>query len=79
MRSFLSALALTGVVAAATASPTGKYFDKFVFVMLENEDSSKVISDPNFAAFTKTGLQQTNYHGVSHVSQPNCKKHFVML
>lgn len=70
MRSIVAALALLGVVASA---PTGKMFDKYIFVMLENQDLASILADPNFKAIAAMGLLQTNYHGTAHPSQPNCK------
>ncbi len=71
MRFLLASLALSGVVVAA--APTGKMFDKFIFIMMENYDKASILADPNFSAVAATGLLQSNYHGVSHPSQPNCK------
>ncbi len=75
---FSFALALSGVAAA----PTGKWFDKFVFIILENESYGAVYSNPYFQALAATGVLQTNYHAVAHPSQPNCEslnKHLSML
>ncbi|KAI9355295.1 phosphoesterase family-domain-containing protein [Zopfochytrium polystomum] len=63
-----AALAINGVAADA---PVGKWFDHYVFVILENEDLAPVIKNDVFGAFAKKGLSQTNYHGVAHPSQPN--------
>jgi hypothetical protein len=73
MHSFLFALALSGVVATVASAPTGKWFDKFVFIVLENQDIANILSDPNFKAIADSGLLHTNYHAVAHPSQPNCK------
>jgi acid phosphatase len=61
------------------AAPTGKYFDKYIIVLLENQDLDSILADPNFKAIATKGLLQTNYHGVAHPSQPNCKSQQELL
>lgn len=76
----LFALVVSGSYAI---SPSGKWFDKFVIVILENEDVSAVLNNTYFRSMASSGILQTNYHAVTHPSQPNCKKnallHFRLL
>jgi hypothetical protein len=62
------------VVVSCTAAPTGKWFDKYMIVLLENQNIASILNDPNFKNIATEGLLQTNYHGVAHPSQPNCKQ-----
>ncbi|KAJ1567652.1 hypothetical protein HK405_005239, partial [Cladochytrium tenue] len=62
-----AALLATG----AAAAPTGKWFDHYVIVVFENEDLAPIIKNQVFANFAASGLEQTNYHGTAHPSQPN--------
>jgi acid phosphatase len=64
---------LTQATVNTNPVPTGKWFDKFVFIVLENQDIANILSDPNFKAIADSGLLHTNYHAVAHPSQPNCK------
>ncbi len=51
---------------------TGQWFDKYVFLILENQGFNAVYSNSYFQALAATGVLQTNYHAVAHPSQPNC-------
>ncbi|KAI9208373.1 phosphoesterase family-domain-containing protein [Polychytrium aggregatum] len=67
-----TALAAASLAVSAVAAPAkGKYFDKFIFVILENNDYPDVMKDPYFASLAARGLLMTNYHGTVHPSQPN--------
>ncbi|KAI2602790.1 phosphoesterase-domain-containing protein [Hypoxylon sp. NC1633] len=60
---------------AKTLSPTshvkGKAFDRLVVIWLENTDYDMAIGDPNLAWVAKHGITLSNYHAVTHPSQPN--------
>jgi len=60
---------------AKTSSPTsslkGKTFDRFVNIFLENTDYDLAASQAGLHALAKQGITLTNYHGVTHPSQPN--------
>jgi len=59
-------------------APIGNSFDKYMIIVLENHDFDNVLRDTNYRAIAAKGLLQTNYHAVTHPSQPNCKyMHFV--
>ncbi len=66
-------LGLTTAGKPGPRPPKGKSFDKYIFIVLENQDITNILKDPDFAAIAKVGLRQNNYHGVAHPSQPNCK------
>ena len=66
-------LSLTVAAATAQQAKAGKWFDNYVLIVLENQDYSSVISNNDFMKVASTGILHTNYHGVSHPSQPNCK------
>lgn len=57
------------LVASAVAS--GTWFDRLYVVVFENTDYSVAIADPNFNKWAQKGKLLTNYHAVSHPSQPN--------
>ena len=59
--------------AAQQYPPTGQWFDNYIVLVLENLDYKSVISNTVFEKVASTGILQTNYHGVTHPSQPNCK------
>ncbi|KAI1469502.1 phosphoesterase-domain-containing protein [Daldinia caldariorum] len=60
---------------AKTLSPTshvkGKAFDRLAIIWLENTDYDMAIGDPNLAWLAKRGITLSNYHAVTHPSQPN--------
>nr|CAG8562994.1 15041_t:CDS:2 [Entrophospora candida] len=62
-------LLVNGVISQNTV--VGKAFDRIAIFVFENNDYNIVINDPNFADFAKKGLLLTNYHAVTHPSQPN--------
>ncbi|KAF8933761.1 acid phosphatase [Dissophora ornata] len=63
-------LALIAVSASAQAVK-GKAFDHIFIIFLENTDYDLAYSDPNLQAFFNQSLLLTNYHGVTHPSEPN--------
>ncbi|KAI1384367.1 phosphoesterase-domain-containing protein [Hypoxylon trugodes] len=60
---------------AKTLSPVsnvkGKAFDRLAIIWLENTDYDMAIGDPNLAWLAKKGITLSNYHAVTHPSQPN--------
>lgn len=74
---------VTGVIAAAaavvSAAPlekrivSGKNFDHFMVIVLENENYATVMADPYFStvAAKHNGNLLTNYQAITHPSQPN--------
>ena len=73
MSKSLSILFFLVLSAIAAAAPTGKWFDKYVVVVFENMDLKSILSNSVFSDIASTGILQSNYHGVTHPSQPNCK------
>ncbi|KAJ3380610.1 hypothetical protein HDU84_005715 [Entophlyctis sp. JEL0112] len=67
----LSASFALAVAVAASAKPSGKYFDNYIFVVMENTDIVNVLKNEQYASLLKDGVEFTNYHGVIHPSQPN--------
>ncbi|TPX12902.1 uncharacterized protein E0L32_006782 [Thyridium curvatum] len=84
MKPTAAGLLLAGL-AVATASPTttcstnsstpsapkGKWFDRFVVIVLENTNRGTTFGDPYFLNLTNMGMYLDNYHGTTHPSQPN--------
>ncbi|KAJ5585318.1 acid phosphatase [Penicillium hispanicum] len=56
---------------AWTSNVTGKAFDRFYQIWLENVDYSNAASDPNQKWLASKGITLTNYYGTGHPSQPN--------
>ncbi|KAL7627211.1 hypothetical protein AAE478_003987 [Parahypoxylon ruwenzoriense] len=60
---------------AKTLSPTsnvkGKAFDRFAIIWLENTDYDMALGDPNLAWLASRGITLSNYHALTHPSQPN--------
>ncbi|KAI1144670.1 phosphoesterase-domain-containing protein [Hypoxylon sp. FL0543] len=60
---------------AKTLSPIsnvkGKAFDRLAIIWLENTDYDMAIGDPNLAWLAKRGITLSNYHALTHPSQPN--------
>lgn len=50
---------------------TGKVFDRFVEIWLENTDYDKAAGDPSLAYLASKGITLSNYFGVTHPSEPN--------
>ena len=46
-------------------------FDHVVVIILENADYSQVKKDGSFTALAKTGILYSNFHAITHPSQPN--------
>jgi hypothetical protein len=49
----------------------GKYFDRILIVNFENTYINSTLKQPYFSKLTYNGTLLTNYHGVTHPSQPN--------
>ncbi|KAJ3282011.1 hypothetical protein HDU79_010311, partial [Rhizoclosmatium sp. JEL0117] len=64
-----SVLALAAT--AMAAAPVGKYFDNYIFIVMENEDAINVLRNSEYASLLKSGVEFTDYHGTVHPSQPN--------
>lgn len=45
---------------------TGKVFDRYVEIWLENTDYDKAAGDPNLAWLASKGITLSNYFGVTH-------------
>lgn len=45
---------------------TGKVFDRYVEIWLENTDYDKAAGDPNLAFLASKGITLSNYFGVTH-------------
>ena len=69
----LGSLAATIVAAQDTPRPPrGAVLDHYIIVVLENQDAASILQDDNFRSIAAQGILQTNYHAVTHPSQPNC-------
>ncbi|KAJ3115560.1 hypothetical protein HDU96_000441 [Phlyctochytrium bullatum] len=68
-----AAAVLASYVASADAvCGSGKYFDKILTIILENEDAVNVYNDPYLGGtLAKEGYLLTNMFGTAHPSQPN--------
>lgn len=49
----------------------GRAFDRVFIIMLENELESAVLQDDYMRSLQARGVRLSNYHGVTHPSQPN--------
>jgi acid phosphatase len=49
----------------------GPAFDRFFIIMLENELESAVLQDDYMRSLQTRGVRLSDYHGVTHPSQPN--------
>ncbi|KAJ5389032.1 uncharacterized protein N7496_000100 [Penicillium cataractarum] len=49
----------------------GRWFERFVVVVLENTNKGVTMGDPYFLNLTHWGMLLGNYHGTTHPSQPN--------
>ncbi|KAM0753985.1 hypothetical protein T439DRAFT_310856 [Meredithblackwellia eburnea MCA 4105] len=50
---------------------TGKSFDRFIQIWLENTDYNTAASSPVFQSLAKQGVLLNGYYGVTHPSEPN--------
>ncbi|KAJ3094889.1 hypothetical protein HK100_005988, partial [Physocladia obscura] len=63
--------ALLALAATALAGPTGKFFDNYIFVIMENNDLTATLKSPEYAALIGQSVEFLDYHGTIHPSQPN--------
>ncbi|KKK20303.1 hypothetical protein P175DRAFT_0502574 [Aspergillus ochraceoroseus IBT 24754] len=49
----------------------GKWFERFVVIVLENTNKDVTFGDPYFLNLTNMGMVLGGYHGTTHPSQPN--------
>ncbi|CAJ2511195.1 Uu.00g068200.m01.CDS01 [Anthostomella pinea] len=70
---FASLIGLIGLLwrVDAAAVVSGRAFDRFISIWLENQDFAKVAADPDFTDIRKHGILQTRYYAQTHPSQPN--------
>ena len=64
---------LVATVASGKQAISGKWFDHYVVIMMENLDIASALNNVDFQKVASSGILHTNYHAVSHPSQPNCK------
>lgn len=50
---------------------TGKVFDRFIQIWLENTDYAQAASQPVFQSLAEQGILLSGYFGVTHPSEPN--------
>ncbi|KAJ8122972.1 hypothetical protein ONZ43_g963 [Nemania bipapillata] len=67
----IAAARATALTLSPTSSVTGKTFDRFVQIFLENQDFSIAAGDPNLAYLATKGILLNNYYSITHPSQPN--------
>ncbi|KAI0878654.1 phosphoesterase family-domain-containing protein [Hypoxylon argillaceum] len=67
----IAAARATALTLSPTSSVTGKTFDRFVQIFLENQDFSIAAGDPNLAYLATKGILLSNYYSITHPSQPN--------
>ncbi|KAH8586538.1 phosphoesterase family-domain-containing protein [Bisporella sp. PMI_857] len=67
----VAAARATAKTLSPTSSVKGKKFDRFVTIWLENTDFDLAAGDVNLNALAKKGITLTNYHALTHPSQPN--------
>ncbi|AZZ37471.1 hypothetical protein CIK05_11925 [Bdellovibrio sp. qaytius] len=68
---FLLGLCSIFISAAAFAGASGKYFDRVVYVVFENENYVAAIKGPFFTKLAKGGAAFTSFTAVTHPSQGN--------
>ncbi|RMZ83006.1 hypothetical protein DV737_g1764, partial [Chaetothyriales sp. CBS 132003] len=61
----------TAKSSSPTSNVSGKAFDRFVIIWLENTDYTMAVEDPSLAYLASKGITLSNYFGVTHPSQPN--------
>ncbi|KAI2794688.1 hypothetical protein POX_a01289 [Penicillium oxalicum] len=73
---FSHSLALSGLLASVSAvpmatGPSGKWFDRFVVVVMENTNKDTALADPYYRQLADEGVLLDGYQGTTHPSQPN--------
>ncbi|KAG0327210.1 hypothetical protein BG000_001043 [Podila horticola] len=71
LASTLSVVSGVPVEKRAPSIVPGDSFDKFFMIVFENMDYRKVAANPYFSSLAKKGNLLTNYHAITHPSQPN--------
>ncbi|CEO60381.1 hypothetical protein PMG11_05010 [Penicillium brasilianum] len=71
-----SGLVFSGLLASASAvpiatSPSGKWFDRFVVIVMENTNKDTALADPYYRQLADSGVLLNGYQGTTHPSQPN--------
>ncbi|KAK9345533.1 phosphoesterase family-domain-containing protein [Lipomyces starkeyi] len=67
----IEAAAATVVPEEYTSTVSGKAFDRFVVIWLENTDYDAAFGQADLAELAESGLLLTNYFAVTHPSEPN--------
>ncbi|KAK6084379.1 acid phosphatase [Seiridium cupressi] len=67
----VAAAQATALTLSPTSSVSGKTFDRFVQIFLENQDFDIAAGDPNLAYLATQGILLDNYYSITHPSQPN--------
>ncbi|KAK9430317.1 phosphoesterase family-domain-containing protein [Lipomyces doorenjongii] len=67
----IEAAAATVVPEDYTSTVSGKAFDRFVVIWLENTDYAAALGQADLAYLAESGLLLTNYFAVTHPSEPN--------
>ncbi|KAK9238084.1 phosphoesterase family-domain-containing protein [Lipomyces kononenkoae] len=67
----IEAAAATVVPGEYTSSVSGKAFDRFITIWLENTDYSAAFSQADLVYLSQYGQLLTNYFAVTHPSEPN--------
>ncbi len=49
----------------------GRYFERVLIIVLENQNYGDAIVDPYFNSLSKNGASLTNFHAITHPSYPN--------
>lgn len=71
MNKFKLVLSSIFISAAAFAGPTGKYFDRVVYVIFENENYVAANKGPFFTQLAQNGATFTSFTAATHPSQGN--------
>ncbi|KAJ9643675.1 uncharacterized protein PV06_09142 [Exophiala oligosperma] len=69
--SLATAMPLVDLARSVTSPPKGKWFDRFVVVVFENNNKDVTFGEPYFLNLTTMGMSLGSYYGTTHPSQPN--------
>ncbi|KAI9885243.1 MAG: hypothetical protein M1823_002948 [Watsoniomyces obsoletus] len=64
-------LASLPLIRCAQHYVSGRAFDRFITIWLENQDFSNARENPDIQELAKSGVTLTSYYGLTHPSQPN--------
>ncbi|KFY22253.1 hypothetical protein V491_02855, partial [Pseudogymnoascus sp. VKM F-3775] len=67
----ISASAASATPVVLTSDVKGKSFDRIVQIWLENTDYALAANDPSLKELAKQAITLSNYHAVTHPSEPN--------